>query len=262
MGIRDRDAVELRGVAPLVVTATRELIAPVLLVTNGHKTMAMTSAELLRPWEASQMSILTKLDGSASVPVASWGMGRYSGVGLIELAGTLTPSSDVTPLPIAGVCASANTRGAPSGIATIMVANGKIVRELIPVYVDTVDTGGMSDDLGRLASPIDPNHAGAPIDGGILFSWFPPDPVLGRKSEVLAVAMTYPYRAGTFQPRKTPAIGELIGLDDLGRALIYVAPVPERPELQQVTGEISAIKDDKAPVLDGIDEYRQKRERT
>ena len=74
--------------------------------------------------------------------------------------------------------------------------------------------------------------------------------------------MTYPYRAGTFQPRKTPAIGELIGLDDLGRALIYVAPVPERPELQQVTGEISAIKDDKAPVLDGIDEYRQKRERT
>jgi hypothetical protein len=75
--------------------------------------------------------------------------------------------------------------------------------------------------------------------------------------------MTYPYRAGTFQPRATPAIAEMIGLDDLGRALIQATPQPEeRPELQQVTGEISEVKSDKAPVLDGIDEYRQKRERT
>jgi hypothetical protein len=120
----------------------------------------------------------------------------------------------------------------------------------------------MSDDPIRLASPIDPNHVGAPIEGGVLFTWFPPDPVLGRKSEVLAVAMTYPYRAGNFQPRPTPAIAEMVGLDDLGRALIQPPPAPERPELQQVTGEIAEVKSDKAPVLDGVDEYRQKRERT
>jgi hypothetical protein len=261
---RDRDAGELRAIAPLVVTATRELIAPVLLVTNGPKTIAMTSAELLRPWQPAQMSILTKLDGSSAVAVANWGMGRYSGIGLIDLAGPVAPTPDVTPLPLANVCASSDTRGAPSAIATILVTAGRLVRELIPVHVDVVDTGGMSDDISRLASPLDANHAAAPIEGGILFTWFPPDPVLGRKSEVLAVAMTYPYRAGTFAPRKPlPAIAETIGLDDLGRALIQSpAPPPVRPELHEITGEIAEVKSDKVPVLDGVDEYRQKRERT
>ncbi len=259
---RDRDSIELRGVAPLVVTATRELIAPLLLVTNGHKTIGMTSAELLRPWEPQQMSVLLMLDGSISVPVANWGMGRYSGVGMIDLTGPVPATADVRPLPISSVCASQDTRGAPSAIATIMVANGRIVRELIGVHVDLADLGGMSDDLGRLASPLDANHVGAPVEGAVLFTWFPADPVLGRKSEVLAMAMTYPYRVGTFQPRATPAIAEMIGLDDLGRALIQATPAPERPELSQVTGEIAQVKADKAPVLDGVDEYRQKRERT
>src|SRR3954467_6688684 len=100
------------------------------------------------------------------------------------------------------------------------------------------------------ASPVDGNPAGAPVEGGVLFGWFPPDPVLGRKAEVLAVAMTYPYRAGTFAPRKPlPAIAEMIGLDDLGRALIQAAaPVPDRPELHEITGEISDVKPDHAPV--------------
>lgn len=250
--------------APLIVAATRELIAPVLLVTNGAKTIAVTSAELLRPWDPKQLAVLTKLDGSAQAPVASWGMGRYSGIGLIDLAGPLTPTAEVVPLPIANVCASLDTRGAPSAISTIMVANGRMARELIGVHVDVVDTGGMSDDIGRLASPIDANHAGAPVDGGILFTWFPPDKLLGRSSEVLAVAMTYPYRSGAFAPRKPlPAIAELIGLDDLGRALIDSgATAPDRPELHEVTGEIAEVKSDRAPVLDGVDEYRQKRERT
>ncbi len=245
-----------------MVTATRELIAPVLLVTNGQKTIGMTSAELLRPWQPAQMSVLLAFDGSIAVPVASWSMGRYSGVGMIDLIGAVPATNDVKPLPISGVCASIDTRGAPSAIATIMVANGKIVRELIPVHVDVVDTGGMSDDLDRLASPIDPNHAGAPVEGAVLFTWFAPDPVLGRTSEVLALAMTYAYRAGTFQPRPTPAIAEMTGLDDLGRALIQATPAAERPELTQVTGEIAEVKAEKAPVLDGVDEYRQKRERT
>ena len=57
---RDRDALQLRAVAPLVVTATKELVAPAMLVTNGQKTIAVTSAELLRPWEAQQLSISTR----------------------------------------------------------------------------------------------------------------------------------------------------------------------------------------------------------
>jgi hypothetical protein len=256
--------VELRAVAPLVVKATRELIGPVLLVTNGHKTIGMTSAELVRQWDPGQMAVLTRFDGAELVGISNWNMGRYSGVALLDLDGPVAPTAEVTPLPLANVCASSDTRGAPSAIATILPAAPSFRRELVGVHVDTVDTGGMSDDIGRLASPIDAAHAQIPIEGGVLFTWFPPDPVLGRKSEVLAVAMTYPYRQGAFAPRAPlPAIAEMIGLDDVGRALIQsAAPAPDRPELHEVTGEIAEVKSDKTPVLDGVDEYRQKRERT
>ena len=258
---------ELRAVAPLVVAATRQLIGPVLLVTNGQKTIGMTSAELVRQWDPRQLAVLATLDGSAStgVGVSSWNMGRYSGVALIDLDGPFAPSAQVAPLPLANVCASSDTRGAPSAIATILPsAEGTFVRELVPVHVDVVDTGGMSDDIGRLVSPFDAAHARLPVEGAMLFTWFPPDPVLGRTSEVLAVAMTYPYRQGAFAPRAPlPAIAEIIGLDDLGRALIQSSsPVPDRPELHEVTGEIVDVKPEKVPVLDGVDEYRQKRERT
>jgi len=251
-------------VAPLVVTATKELVAPVMLVTNGQKTIAVTSAELLRPWEAQQLSIATKLDGSELLPLTTWGMGRYSGVGLIELTTPISAGAEVVPVPLAAICATVDTRGAPAALATITQVGSKFERTLIPVQVDTVDSGGgMSDDvITRLASPIDAKHVGAQIEGAILFAWFPPDPVLGRKSEVLAVAMAYPYRIRTFQPRAQPAIAELSGLDDLGRALISAAPAPVRPELHEITGEIVAAKADAAaPVLDGVEEYRLKRER-
>ncbi len=256
---RNRDAVELRSVAPLIVSATRELVGAIMLVTNGPLTLGVTSAELLRPFDGVPLAIVTKLDGTSMVPVASWGMGRYSGIALVELAASLPETSDLTPLPIGAVCASVDTRGAPSGVATIAAAGGTFVRELIAVYVDHIDTGGgMSDDvITRLASPLDAADAGKPIDGAMLFSWFPPDPVLGRKSEVLAVAMAYPYRAKAFQPRPVAAIAELIGLDDLGRALISSAPMTERPELRQVTGEIV----DARPVGAGTGESTPKLER-
>ena len=249
--------------APLVVTVTKELVAPVMLVTNGQKTIAVTNAELLRSWEAQQLSIVTKLDGSELVPIATWGMGRYSGVGLVELASPLSTGPEVAPVQIAAICATVDTRGAPAALVTITQNNGKLERQVIPVHVDTVDSGGgMSDDvITRLATPIDPAHGDVVVDGAILFAWFPPDPALGRKSEVLAVAMAYPYRMKTFQPRAHPAIAELVGLDDLGRALISAKPAP-RPELPEVIGEILESKADvAAPVLDGLDEYRQKRER-
>ena len=241
-----------------MVTATRQLIGPVLLVTNGQKTIGMTSSELVRQWDPSQMSVWTSLDASSGtgVGIANWHMGRYSGLALLDLDRPLVPTTEVTPLPLANVCASSDTRGAPSAIATILPRGKAFARELVAVHVDVVDTGGMSDDLGRLASPFDAAHAQLPVEGAVLFTWFPPDPVLGRKSEVLAVAMTYPYRQGAFAPRAPlPAIAEMIGLDDLGRALIQSASsVADRPELHEVTGEIAEVRDGKAPVLDGVDE--------
>lgn len=256
---------QLRAVAPLVVTATKELVAPVMLVSNGQKTIAVTSAELLRSWDANQLSIATRLDGSALVPISTWGMGRYSGVGLVELASPLAPGAEVAAVEIGSICATMATRGAPAALVTITQTGRTLERILIPVDVDTVDSGGgMADDvITRLATPIDGGHLETPIDGGILFAWFPPDPVLGRKSEVLAVAMAYAYRIKSFQPRAHPAIAELCGLDDLGRALISAKPAPARPELNEIKGEIVDVKrDESGPVLDGLDEYRQKRERT
>lgn len=259
MPARDRDARELRAVAPLI--GGGKLVGPVLLVTNGHKTIAMTSAELLRAWDPKQLAVVTALDGSSRVPVASWGMGRYSGIGMIELGAPVTPTADVIPLPIANVCASLDTRGAPSALCTI---TGAFTRELVPIHVDVSDGGGMSDDLLRLVTPHDAAHATLPTDGAVIFTWFPPDPVLGRKSEVLAVAMAYPARPSVFQPRAPlPVIAEMVGLDDAGRALIQPHDLPgARPELHEVTGEIAEVKSDRTPIVDGIDEYRQKRERT
>jgi hypothetical protein len=67
----------------------------------------------------------------------------------------------------------------------------------------------------------------------------PPDPVLGRKSEVLVVALASPYRQKAFKPRELPAIAELCGLDDLGRALPWDGTKAEGSnELGQIAGEI------------------------
>jgi hypothetical protein len=226
--------------APLIVTATKQLVAPVLLVTHGSKTIAVTSPELLRPWQPSQLSIATKLDGSQLVPVTTWGMGRYSGIGLVELGASIAARSDVDPAQIGAICATVDTRAAPAALVTFTQAAGTLARTLIPVDVDRVDSGGgMSDDvITRLATPVDAAHADLPVEGAILFAWFPPNPVLGRRSEVLAVAIAYAYRIKTFQPRATPAIAELIGLDDLGRALIAPSKTKDRPDLPTVTGEI------------------------
>lgn len=262
---RDRDAVQLRAVAPIVVAATKQLVGPAMLVTNGLKTIAITGSELLRAWDPTKLALATALDGSQLVPIASWGLGRYSSVGLVELARPIGDAPDVVPLSIGAVCATVDTRGAPSALVTILAANGGFVREVIPVFVDSLD-GGMSDELTRLASPIEPTHVGVDGDGAILFSWFPPDPVLGRTSEVLAVAIGYPYRQTTYKPRDLPPLVELFGLDDLGRALIRGAQPDPRPELHEVTGEIAEVRSDgDRPVLDPVEgtleEIRKSRER-
>ena len=59
------------------------------------------------------------------------------------------------------------------------------------------------------------------------------------QSEVVVVALAVPYRSKLFKPRAHAPIGELVGLEDLGRALPWTGEKPEGgTELGQVAGEI------------------------
>jgi len=244
----DRDAVELRAVAPLIVAETRALLGPALLVSNGTETIAITSAELVRSWDTAQLAIALALDGATSVPVAAGSLGHRAGIALLELAGPVVAGPDVAPLDIGSVCATVDTRGAPAALVTIGPGEGaRFARAVAPVDVDHVDGDGIYDQVMWLASPREPADGDASVEGATLFAWFPPDPVLGRPRELLALAIAYPYRQRIFQPRAAPVIAELVGLDDLGRALITAAPVPERPELHDVTGEVETRAEHEEP---------------
>ncbi|HEY5951943.1 MAG TPA: hypothetical protein VIV40_40885 [Kofleriaceae bacterium] len=237
-------APELRAIAPLVVTApTLQLVGPCTLVTNGTQTIAFSSAELLRR-AGEPLAIALTLDCTKTIPVASWSMGRVPHMGVIELGAPFPKDAalDVVPLPIGSLCATVDTRGAPSAIVTVVRAKTGVARRVIPVHVDNVDGGGMSDDiLTRLASPDEQGDVDIDIDGAVLLTWMPPDPVLGRPSEVLAVALATPYRQRTFKPRELPALAELFGLDDLGRALPWDGTKLEGSnELGQIAGELVA----------------------
>jgi hypothetical protein len=229
-------------VAPLVALgATPKLVGTVLVVANGARIMAVTSADVLRPFQGQPLAIATKLDASAHVQVATWGMGRYSGVALVELSTEVAAGHDVVPLDLGHVCASVDTRGAPAAIVVVEAAGTGYARRMIAVHVDADDGAGMLDQKVHLASPVAAADAELAVEGAPVFAWFPPDSVLGRKSEVLAVGIAYPYRVRTSAPRGVPVLAEVIGLDDLGRALIALAEPeeePERPELAQVAGEI------------------------
>jgi hypothetical protein len=236
----DRDAREVRSVAPLLVQG--QLIGPVTLVRNGDKTIGTTDAELLRPHVGAQLSVVTMLDGSAIVPVGNWGLSRQAGLGLIELATPIEPGLDVVPLDLGAVCASVDTRGAPAVLVGIVRDGTGYARTWVPVQVDSDDSAGMTDAALRLASPLEDAHVGLAVDGASLFAWFPANPALGRASEVLVLGMAQAYR-GFSKPRERPVIAEIIGLDDLGRALIAAQRASEReaePELRQVAGEIEA----------------------
>jgi hypothetical protein len=223
-----------------------------MLVENAGKTLGITSAEILRAYQGAQLRVLTELDGSQYVDVTNIGMGRYAGVGLLELARAIPDGGGVKPLGLDHVNATSDTRGAPAAIVTITPA---FERMLIPVHVDNDDGGGMSDTLTRIASPIEPAHVGLAIEGAPVFVWFPPNPALGRPGEVLAVAIAYPYRAQTAKPRELPVLAELVGLDDLGRALISTEDHETRPELEQVvSGEIDEKLAGEPDPLAGLDE--------
>ena len=240
-------APELRAIAPLIVTGPQlQLVGPCTLVTNGNQTIAFSSAELLRK-AGEPLAIALTLDCSKTLPVTSWSMGRLPHMGVIELGAPFPKGQfDVQPIDISKVCATVDTRGAPSALVTIVTAAQGLARRMVPVHVDAIDGGGMSDDIiTRLATPDRAEDVDMLIDGGALLSWMPPDPVLGRPSEVLVIALASPYRQRTFKPRELPALAELVGLDDLGRALPYQGREAEHSnELGQIAGE---IKEAEAP---------------
>jgi hypothetical protein len=239
----DRDARELRSVAPLLVQG--QLIGAVTLVRNGDKTIGATDPELLRPHVGAQLSVATMLDGSAIVPVGNWGLSRKAGLGLIELASPIDTGLDVRPLDLGAVCASVDTRGLPAVLIGIVREGSGFARSWVPVQVDNDDGAGMSDAVVRLASPLEDAHVGMAVDGASLFAWFPANAALGRADEVLVLGLAQAYR-GFAKPRERPAIAEIVGLDDLGRALIAAQRTAERePELRQVAGEIVAKTDRK-----------------
>lgn len=236
MNDRDRDARELRSVAPLLVNG--ELVGPVTLVQNGNKVIGATDAELLRPHVGAKLSVATMLDGSALAEVGNWGLSRHASLGLVELVTPIATGLDVKPLDLGAVCASIDTRGSRAALVGIARDGARFTRTWVPVHIDTDDGAGMSDVAIRLASPLEDAHVGITVDGASLFAWFPPNPALGRASEVLVLGIAQAYR-GFAKPRDRPVIAELVGLDDLGRALIAAQRTIERePELRQVAGEI------------------------
>lgn len=236
MSTCDRDARELRSVAPLLVEGV--LVGPVTLVRNGDRTIGVTDAELLRPHVGAALSVATMLDGSAVVPVAHWGLSRNTELGLIELAGAIDTGLDVRPLDLGAVCASVDTRGAPAALVGIVRDAGGFARSHVPVVLDHDDSGDAADPMVHLASPIEDAHVGLKVAGASLFAWFPPTPALGRAGEVLLLGLAQAYR-GFAKPREHPVIAEVVGLDDLGRALLAAHRPEERePELRQVAGEI------------------------
>jgi len=214
-------------------------------VTNGSQTIAFSSSELLRQ-AGEPLAIALTLDCKKTIPVTSWSLGRIPHMGIIQLGGPFPfhdTELDVAPLRIRSVCATTDTRGAPSALVSVQrSSNGHAVtRRLISVHVDSLDGAGMSDHLTRLASPMQPDDVDVEIDGASLVSWMPPDPVLGRASETLVVALAVPYRGKMFKPRELAPLAELFGLDDLARALPWRISQPEGSnELEQVAGELTS----------------------
>ena len=232
--VLDRAAAELKAVAPIL--ANGALVGPCTFVTSGTRTVGITSAERLRPHHGAALTVATRLDGSATIPVSSWSM-SFGGLALVHVDQPLT--GDVAALDIGGVCATINTHGAPAALVGFERHGSMLVRTVIQVDVDAIDGGGMTDVITRLASPREPTTLDA--DGATLFAWFPANPTLGRPAETVLVALGLAYRHAVFKPRALPPLVELVGLEELGRALAFSAPAPEARD-KVIAGEIGGDK--------------------
>jgi hypothetical protein len=174
-------------------------------------------------------------------------------MGIIEL-GEVAIAGEVAPLPLAAACATIETRGAPAALVAIEAASSGrgFARRVVPVHVDAVEAGPLSDDvIAHLVSPDDARDVKAPIEGAGLFAWLPPDPVLRRPSEIVVVALAITYRRGAFKPRELPPLAELVGLDDLGNVLELNAISEGSNQLSQIAGE---IRDNNPDPLAGLDD--------
>ncbi|HET7503139.1 MAG TPA: hypothetical protein VFK02_19090 [Kofleriaceae bacterium] len=224
--------------APLLVDG--KLIGPITLVQDGGKTIGATDASLLRPYVGAKLAVTTKLDGSEPISIGNWGLSRQAQLGLCDLVSPVPVGREVRPLGLDAVCASIDVRATHTVLVGIVRSGNGFERTWIPVQLDHDDGGGMGEPPSRLASPILDEHVGMAVEGAALFAWFPANPALGRASEVLVLGLAKAYR-GFDKPREHPVIAEIVGLDDLGRALITSHKTEERePELVQVAGEIEA----------------------
>jgi hypothetical protein len=224
-------------VAPLL--ADGKLIGAATLVRNGDKTIGATDADVLRPYVGGKLTIATQLDGSSSIAIVNWGLSRHAGLGLLDLSAPVPDGRDVVPLELGAVCAIVDARGSAAALVGIARDGARFTRSWIPVQLD-IDDGGMAEAPSRIASPLDDAHVGVKPAGAALFAWFPPNPALGRAGEVLVIGVAQTYR-GFAKPRERPVLAEIVGLDDLGRALLVAHKLEERePELSQIAGEIDS----------------------
>src|SRR4051812_29331635 len=145
------------------------------------------------------------LDGSATAAVGNWGLGRYAGLGLVELVAPIEPGHDVRPIDLGCVYASSDTRGTPSALVGIVREGTGYVRTFVPVQVDTETGAGMSDLISRLASPLEDDHVGMAVEGSSLFAWVSPNPALGPPSGGLGLGLT-PADPGVSKPPTPPGI--------------------------------------------------------
>jgi len=226
-------------VAPLVVPEADglRLAGPCMLVTNGSHAIAVASAEVLRR-AGDSLAILTQLDGSTYIAIKAWQLARHAGLGIVDLGEAAAFTSEVQPLHLESVSATLETRGAPAALVAF-AQQGKVF-ERVAIAVDAIsdDGGGMSDEITRLAIPHEPPPA-LLVDGAPLFAWMPANPVLGRPSEVVAVALGVTPRANSSH---RAALAELASLEDIGRVLPWAEQTPPpQAALEQVAGEIGGI---------------------
>lgn len=236
---RRSDAPELRCIAPLVVldAGGPRLAGPCMLVTNGAHAIAVASAEVLRR-AGEPLAILTRLDGSTRIAITAWQLARHAALGIVDLGEGVPFTPEVHPLHLGSLSAAVETRGAPAALVAIAQRGTAFERVAIAVEVVSDDGGGMSDEIVRLAVAQEPAPA-VPADGAALFAWMPADPVLGRASEVIAVALGVTPRANT---ARQAALAELASLEDIGRVLPWAEQTPPpQPALEQVAGEIGGV---------------------
>jgi hypothetical protein len=243
MGDAREVAGELRCVAPLVVRAAGgpELAGPCMLVTNGRHAIAVASAEVLRR-AGEPLVILTRLDGSSFVPVTAWQLAHDPALGIIDLGEGVAFTPEVHPLHLAQLSAAVETRGAPAALVAVRPVGTAFARALIAVEVVVDDGGGMSDDITRLVMPVEAVGDDVASNGAPLFAWMPPDPVLKRASEVIAIALGVAPRTRGARSGPVVPLAELVGLEDVGRVLPWAEHTPApQPELVEIAGELGGM---------------------